>query len=247
MLRPRGTRGQWAWRIAAVVVLTALATALVLNASRSALLGVFVGGLVALAPLALSRPGVRRVVSVVALMVVAVSTYAAVELIQEGAALNPRLVSVEDRSARARVPMALTALRYSLEYPLGTVEYQPEPRHLPAGLSLEVREEVLRHTPHNQFLVVLVYYGWPGFLLLVAFYGAVARSLLVSARLALARPTSHAAVLVASLAGCVASYGVNSLFHNGGPFVSDWYHFIAIALVFCAQRALEAKETLAEA
>ena len=228
----------WIWRGAIVVVLTVLMTALVLNASRSAILGVFFGGLAALSPLLLKTLGLPRIPNLAALAIVAVATFALVSLIEE-AGVSRRIVSVQDTSARARLPMAITALRYAVEYPLGTAGYDPQLRHLPSGLDPVVQREVLRHTPHNQFLVVLVYYGWPGLVLLIAFYGVIAAALLYSARLALKLGTAEATVLVAALAGCIAAYGCNSLFHNAGPFVSDWYHWIAIGLVFSTHAVLK--------
>ena len=230
---------EWIWRGVAIVVLTGLMTALVLNASRSALLGVFFGGMVALSPLMLKLPGLRRTPNLLSLAIVAVATFALVSLIEERGAFNQRLVSVQDTSARARLPMVITALRYAVEYPLGTVVYEPEQRHLPSGLDPVVQKEVLRHTPHNQFLVVLVYYGWPGLALLVTFYGVIAVALLSSIRLAMKLGTAEATVLVASLAGCIAAYGCHSLFHNAGPFVGDWYHWIVIGLVFSAHAVLK--------
>ena len=213
----KASRDEWILRGVAVVVLTGLTTVLVLNATRSALLGVFCGGLVALSPLLLKRPGLRRMPSLLSLAVVAVSTFAIVSLIEEGGAFNPRLFSVEDTSARARLPMAITAFRYAVEYPLGTVVYEPEPRHAPSGLDPVVLEEILSHTAHNQFLLVLVHYGWPGFALLALFYGVVLRALASSLRLALKLRTAESIVLVTSLAGSLVAYGCNSLFQPGGP------------------------------
>ncbi len=155
--------------------------------------------------------------------------------------LSGRIVSVGDTSARARIPMTLTALRYSLEHPLGTGTYAPEPRHLPGGLSPRVADEVLKHTPHNQFLVVLVYYGYPGLLLLGAFYLLIARSLLNTARRFLRSRDTESLLLAAAVTGALAGYGLNSLFHNAGPFVGDWFHFIIVGLVFCIERHAAAK------
>ncbi len=236
--RGNTSRDEWIWRGAVVALLTILTSALILNASRSAILGVFFGALAALSPLLLKRPGLPRTPNLLSLAIVAVATFALVNLIEEGG-VSGRIVSVQDTSVRARLPMAITALKYAVEYPLGTVAYHPQPRHLPSGLDPVVQKEVLRHTPHNQFLVVLVYYGWPGLALLIAFYGVIASSLLSSARLALKLGTAESVVLVAAIAGCIAAYGCNSLFHNAGPFVSDWYHWIAIGLVFSIHAALK--------
>ena len=150
--------------------------------------------------------------------------------------LNRRIVSLDDTSARARIPMALTALRYSLDYPLGTGRYSPEERHLPPGLEPRVAEEVFAQTPHNQFLVVLVYYGYPGLVLLAAFYLLIGRSLLATARHYLSSRDTESLLLVAAVAGSLAGYGLNSLFHNAGPFVGDWFHFVIVGLVFSIER-----------
>ena len=156
--------------------------------------------------------------------------------------LNRRIVSLDDTSARARIPMALTALRYSLEHPLGTGTYLPEDHHLPVGLEPRVAEEVLRTTPHNQFLVVLVYYGYPGLALLVAFYLLAGRSLLVTYRRTLRLRDTESLVLAAAVTGALAGYGINSLFHNAGPFVGDWSHFVFVGMVFCIERLTAERE-----
>ena len=157
--------------------------------------------------------------------------------------LNRRIVSFKDTSARARIPMALTALRYSLDYPLGTGRYSPEERHVPSGLEPRIAEEVLKTTPHNQFLVVLVYYGYPGLALLGAFYLLVGWSLLKTARRSLRLRDTESMILVAAVTGSLAGYGLNSLFHNAGPFVGDWFHFITVGLVFSIERLSADRES----
>lgn len=153
-----------------------------------------------------------------------------------GFALDSRIVSLGDRSARARIPMAVTAIRYSLDHPLGTGRYMPEVSHLPAGLDTEMREHILTSTPHNQFLVVLVYYGFPGLALLVIFYLLTARSMLRAAGSILWSHDAKSLVLAVGVMGALAAYGANSLFHNSGPFVGDWYHFYMVGLVFSLER-----------
>ena len=156
--------------------------------------------------------------------------------------LNRRIVSLDDTSARARIPMALTALRYSLEYPLGTGKYFPEPRHLPDALEPRLAEEVLTHFPHNQFLLVLVYYGYPGLALLVAFYVLIGRSLLNAARHFLRSRDEESLLLATAVTGALVGYGVNSLFHNDGPFDTDWFIYVIVGLVYSIER-LSAERT----
>ena len=232
------SRDEWICRGVVIAVLTVMMTALILNATRSTLLGVFCGGLVALSPLLLKPPGLRRMAGLLSVAIVLASTWAIVTLVDD-LAFNQRVLSVQDRSARARLPMAITAVRYAVEYPFGTVVYQPEPRHLPSGLEPALQREVLRHIPHNQFLGVLVKYGWPGLVLLMVFYAVVLSAFVSMIRQALKLMTAGPIVLVAALAGCMGAYVCNSLFQPAGPFVGDWYHWIVIGLVFSTHAMLK--------
>ena len=231
------SRDDWIWRGAIIVILTGLTTALVLNATRSALLGVTCGVLVTLSPLLLNPFRGRRIPILLSLAVVAFATFALVSLIE--GTFNQRIVSVQDTSAQSRVPMAITAVRYAVEYPLGTVVYEPKPRHLPSGLDPAMQRQVLSLSPHNQFLAVLAYYGWPGFILILLFYGFLLSVFVSMIRLALDLRTSWAAVIVAMLAGSLGAYVCNSMFHSTGPFVADWHHWIVIGLVFSAHAVLK--------
>ena len=109
----------------------------------------------------------------------------------------------------------------------------------PPASTRSSRREILTHIPHNQFLGVLVYYGWPGLALLMLFYGVVLFVFLSLIRLALELRTAGPTVLVASLTGCMGAYVCNSLFQPAGPFVGDWYHWIVIGLVFSAHAVLK--------
>ncbi len=297
----------WSWRAVLFFALVLMLTVVLLNATRSAILGVVVGCVVTGVIVLVGRPELRRRMSaalaaiVVWLLLMFVpgvrgadtilasgptpsignetggledkwygralvrlsqpgwpsdqnSPYevelrnkieTARELWRESRAdfgLNRRIISLDDTSARARIPMALTALRYSLDHPLGTGRYLPEDHHLPGGLEPRVAEEVLRTTPHNQFLVVLVYYGYPGLALLVAFYLLAGRSLLVTYRRILRSRDTEGLVLAGAVTGSLAGYGINSLFHNAGPFVGDWFHFVFVGLVFCIERLTAERE-----
>ena len=93
-------------------------------------------------------------------------------------------------------------------------------------------EEVLTHLPHNQFLVVLVYYGYPGLVLLVAFYLLIGRSILATAWCAFRSRDTESLLLVAVIIGALFGYGLNSMFHNAGPFDTDWSYFVYVGLDF---------------
>ena len=169
-----------------------------------------------------------------------------------------RVLSLSDRSARIRVPMMVTAVRYGWDHPLGTGAYRPDEAHIPGGAPEELVEPLLRQSPHNQLLHVLVLYGFPGLALIVLFYVYVLRSLLRSAlsarttlsftsfpsllgsvRSALCSLDGGTVFLVSAIGGAVAAYVVNSLLQPSGPFLGDWFHFFLIGLVFSVQRAVE--------
>ena len=62
---------------------------------------------------------------------------------RRGLELNTRVLETSDSSARARIPMTLTALRYSLDYPLGTGTYSPTREHIGEGLDPAMVEHLL--------------------------------------------------------------------------------------------------------
>ena len=164
-----------------------------------------------------------------------------------GLELSARIWRTSDSSARARIPMTLTALRYSLDHPLGTGTYSPTREHIGEGLDPAMVEHLLVNTPHNQFLNVLVYYGYPGLVLLVAFYLLILRSLVHSGRFILRSGDTSLYFLGTAVVGALAAYGVNSLLHNSGPFVGDWAHFFIVGLVFSIERIVTSRRADGEA
>lgn len=149
---------------------------------------------------------------------------------------NRPILRISDKSAQSRMPMASAALRYALDHPLGTGGYFPNPSHLSAGLDPWIAERVLAHIPHNQFLVILVYYGFPGLILLILFYLLVFRSLIYSGRIIALSQDAALHFLATAVVGALVAYGIASLFNNTGPFLGDWYHFFLLGLVFSIQR-----------
>ena len=166
---------------------------------------------------------------------------------KRGLELNVRVLETSDSSARARIPMTLTALRYSLDHPLGTGTYSPTREHIGEGLDPAMVEHLLVNTPHNQFLNVLVYYGYPGLVMLVAFYLLILRSLVYSGRFILRSGDASLYFLGTAVVGALAAYGVNSLLHNSGPFVGDWAHFFIVGLVFSIERIVASRMADGEA
>ena len=146
--------------------------------------------------------------------------------------IDERLFRLNDSSTRPRRHMVSTAIRYSLDHPLGTGRYFPTTDHLDAGLDPAIADKVLTTTPHNQFLVILVYYGYPGLALLVAFHLFFLPPARASIGQLLSSPQRNHAFLAPGVFGALAAYIVHSLLHNNGPFVGDWYHFLLIGLLF---------------
>ncbi len=147
-----------------------------------------------------------------------------------------RLFSVSDWSAQSRIYMALMALRYSLDYPLGTGAYRPDESHVVGNLDSDAVEFILSMWPHNQFLYMLVLFGFPGLILLILFYVLVLRSLIHSGRSILRSQEVDLYFLVASVIGALAAYSFVSLTVPLGPFIVDWSHFFIVGLVFSIQR-----------
>ena len=149
---------------------------------------------------------------------------------------NRRVVGYSTASTQARLPMAAAALRYSLDYPLGTGVYAPTAAHINKGLSPGIKQIVLTRAPHNQFLLILVYYGFPGLVLLAAFYLLVGRSLMASGKAVFRDGDRRLRFLWAGVFGAMAAYGLASMTNNEGPFLGDWGHFIIIGLAFAIER-----------
>lgn len=152
-----------------------------------------------------------------------------------------------DKSTRARVPMTLAALQYSLDNPLGTGFYSPSRSHLIRGLSPWMEYHVMSEPPHNQFLNVLVYYGFPGLTLLILFYVLVLRSLVRSGRFVLRSRDTALSFLAVGAAGALLAHGVNGLARNaGGPFEGDWGYFLIVALAFAVHKVVDSRTAAAK-
>ena len=153
-----------------------------------------------------------------------------------------RLVSL-DSQAYDRVQLAITALRYAKEFPLGTGgNYQPQARHVDLDWGTRKVQAALAFSPHNQFLLCLVQYGVPGLMLLMLLYGGSASTLLVAWRKRWHTRRSGSWFLFVAAASAVAGYLANSLFHDHGPFTKDWFTCVIIGLTLAIGLRLPSKE-----
>jgi O-antigen ligase len=88
-------------------------------------------------------------------------------------------------------------------------------------------EIVLRTTPHNQFLNILVYWGFPGFIFLIIFYYLIIRELNNVRKKINDRVLQN--ISIGLLCSFIA-YLINSMFHNNGAFTGDPFHWFIISI-----------------
>ena len=250
------------------VILIALIAALVMNATRAAILGLLITAVIIIAP-SLFLPDFRRRLFVIALLLsLPLLAFSDIGLARNGATplfgsdVSPTvdaaandpgakknlrgIFSYSDWAAQSRLPLAVTALRYSIDHPLGAGVYRPNQSHAPTNLDPESLNDVLNWQPHNQFLNMLATFGFPGLLLLTLFYALTARSLLHSARQILPqRDKTHLFLLIA-ISGAMTAYFIVSMFHPTGPFLDDWSHFLIIGLAFSLHRLTATRQNTAE-
>ena len=168
----------------------------------------------------------------------AVTTAHATQRVGGALRLQPRLLKTSDLSARSRVPQTVTAWRYVLDHPLGTGVYRPRRSHAGEELSDAVVEEILRLWPHNQFLHVMVLYGFPGLCLLLLFYGFLVRAAWRVGKLAWREPRAELRFLVVAVVSAWTAYSVNSLLFPTGPFLQDWGHYFVLGLLLSLEGIL---------
>ena len=145
--------------------------------------------------------------------------------------LQPRLFDAGNFSARSRLWQVAAAWRYALDHPFGTGEYQPLPSHVGEDVSEAMLEETLREPPHNQFLHVLVLYGFPGLCLLVLFYALLTRAAWRAGKLAWRERDAQLRFLVVAVVAAWAAYSVNSFWVPTGPFLQEWDHYFVLGLL----------------
>ena len=155
-----------------------------------------------------------------------------------GGGLRLRPVQTFDVYGRSRLAQAAMAWRYALDHPFGTGVYRPTRAHAGEDVHDAKLDELLRLWPHNQFLHVLVLYGFPGLGLLLLFYGCLARVAWRAGRLAWREPRADLRFLVVAVIGAWAAYSANSLFLPTGPLLQDWSHCFVLGLLLSLEGIL---------
>jgi len=154
---------------------------------------------------------------------------------------NPiKYILLRDISAKARLPMLQTAILYALRHPFGTGYYEIEENiELVYVEDPAIAEIILKTTPHNQFLNVLIYYGFPGLLLLIIYYWLCLKTTYKLWKNTANSNSLYLKWLPAGIFGALLGYLVNSMTHNAGPFVGDIFHWYLIGLIFSVLRIVK--------
>ena len=155
-----------------------------------------------------------------------------------GGGLRLRHLPTLEFHARQRLLQAATAWRYALDHPFGTGVYRPSRVHAGENVPDARLDELLRVWPHNQFLHVLVLYGFPGLCLLLLFYGFLARAAWRAGRMAWREPRAELRWLAVAVIAAWAAYSVNSLFIPTGPLLQDWSHCFVLGLLLSLEGIL---------
>ncbi len=155
-----------------------------------------------------------------------------------GGGLRLRHLRTFDIYGRSRLAQAAMAWRYALDHPFGTGVYRPTRAHAREDVHDAKLDELLRLWPHNQFLHVLVLYGFPGLCLLLLFYGCLARAAWCAGRLAWREPRADLRLLVVAVIAAWAAYSANSLFLPTGPLLQDWSHCFVLGLLLSLEGIL---------
>lgn len=218
-------------RLVLMIIILVLLTALALTGIRSSLLGVFIGSVIVILLGFKQRRWGRSIIFVS--IIVGLLLYSILGYVY----MPGRFIELEDISAKSRFPMQITSIKYSIAHPLGTGIYNPSISNIPSFVrGKRITETVLNTTPHNQFLNVLVYYGFPGLFLLLAFYLFIYQSLRKQWEYIYKEEVNELKWICAGLMGAFTSYIINSMFHNAGPFVGDYFHWYFVGLLFVVGR-----------
>jgi O-antigen ligase len=194
---------------------TVILLALILSLSRSAILGGLAGMLTVLI---LSDHRFKEV----KLTTFAVLSMSTVLLFEP---LKHRIFPLENLFVD-RTALYAAALKMISDSPFGIGIGQfnvNAAKYLPELSSYEDAGLILLQTPHNHFLNITVYTGFIGGLLLIGLYYIIFKGLF---DLKNKTNENYVRILVIGLTGSYSGYIINSMFHNGGPFLGDiivWY------------------------
>jgi len=203
-----------------LVLLLILSLGTIVSLTRSAILGCILSGAYILWKFRGARTLLRMLPVVV--VIILLLFFAGTEGFQ-------RISKVDDASAQGRLPLAITGFFFSLKHPLGGGSFgnydkslKKQKDYYNAVKQFKGARSIFSISPHNHFINVLIYWGWPAFFVLLA-----CLYLLSSASQGIIRdPNNKIACYGVAFKGMLIAYITNAFFHNGGPFLGDylfWY------------------------
>ncbi|MFF2450537.1 O-antigen ligase family protein, partial [Neobacillus sp. NPDC058068] len=131
-----------------------------------------------------------------------------------------------NESSSARVPMVITGIKYALNNPFGTGNYNLVDSSVEINYSPSIKSIILENDTHNHLINFLVYYGFFGFMIAIKIYQIVISVFIKSMK----NNIGNLGNVVYFL--CIIGYSFNSMTHNWGIFNSDPLMWIIIAILF---------------
>jgi len=134
-------------------------------------------------------------------------------------------------STLSRIPLWLAGFKIFMNNPFGVgageyskygAEFLPELSNMPGA------QMILTTSSHNQFLNILIYYGFFGLLILTLFYYYIFKGLFYLYR---NNKSIFFAGVILGLIGSFSAYILNSMFHNQGAFTVDPFNWYFIGMV----------------
>lgn len=208
---------KWILGFALLIMLVAM----ILNQTRSALIGILVGSILIKYFAGGIRTGKKIFSVLVVLLVLFVGYWLATPLFGIESRFTQR-----DFSSLSRIPMVITAFRYSMLHPFGTGVY----KLYESGIDLSmyhsnVQITILENYTHNQFTNILVEFGYFGFAILSSIYYGLYK---VFKNIKNVKLKIFKSKEIDILFATIIAYTVNALFHNGGILHAEptiWFVF----------------------
>jgi hypothetical protein len=131
---------------------------------------------------------------------------------------------LDDLSSSARIPMFLTALRYSILNPFGTGQYNLIGTNIDLSIfDSEVAFLIFNNYTHNQFTNFLVEFGYIGLGLLLSIYVLFIKFYTLSI---------NKSIVFNFIYFSIISYSINAMAHNGGIMHAEPLVWIIFAFYF---------------
>lgn len=212
------------------VVTAIIVIALLANFTRSAIGGAIAGG-ITIFLLTKERKKKHISIFVAIIMLLIAGIYASNITLKS----YSRALTLQDSSALGRLPLFKLGFVIAKNNPLGVgsghIYMQEAKKYYSKVKSLEASKVVLTQTSHNHYLLILSYYGIPGFFLAMWFLWKITsmgRSLLNLA------PNPFLKGIGLGSIGFFVGYILNTSFHNAGFFKGDNFFWYVLGIILAA-------------